>query len=235
MIDAFRSSFTEGLAEPSRFKVIITPPAQLLPIMGPELLSFRCEAAVLPGRNLSTTEMRIYGPTEKFPYQSAYDDVTLTFICTEHMEEKKFFDDWLNMINPLNSWNFKYKKHYATDIEIRQYTFTDEVSYSISLIDAFPISVNDLQLEWSEMNGYHKLSVTFAYTYWEAKGHESNEESDVHSEDQQVASNIPSLLMSNPNTQLQGTYLDITNQAIGPFDTIKDQYASRTNAKNQRS
>jgi hypothetical protein len=39
------------------------------------------------------------------------------------------------------------------------------------LIDAFPISVNQLDLDWSNDN-FHKLSVTFAYRYWKNIGAE---------------------------------------------------------------
>jgi hypothetical protein len=33
------------------------------------------------------------------------------------------------------------------------------------LAAAFPINVNQLDLDWSS-DGHHKLTVTFAYTYW---------------------------------------------------------------------
>jgi hypothetical protein len=39
------------------------------------------------------------------------------------------------------------------------------LSYSINLYDAYPVSVNQLDLNWSA-DGNHKLVVTFAYTYW---------------------------------------------------------------------
>jgi hypothetical protein len=34
------------------------------------------------------------------------------------------------------------------------------------LYDAYPVAVNPLSLDWS-LDGYHKLVVTFAYTYWQ--------------------------------------------------------------------
>ena len=33
------------------------------------------------------------------------------------------------------------------------------------MVDAYPIAVNQLDLDWSN-DGYHKLTVVFAYTYW---------------------------------------------------------------------
>ena len=39
------------------------------------------------------------------------------------------------------------------------------MSYSVDLYEAFPVSMNQMDLDWSN-DGVHKLSVTFAYTYW---------------------------------------------------------------------
>ena len=132
-------------------------------------MSLRCESAVLPGRTLATSDLRIYGPSEKFPYQSTYEDVSLTFIVTGSMIEKTLFDNWLNQINPQNSWNFNFKEDYVTDITITQYDQSDNEIHIVNLIEAFPIAVNQLDLDWGSDAAYHKLTVTFAYTYWEVQ------------------------------------------------------------------
>lgn len=167
MIQNFRSSFVDELARPSRFKVKIGIPPKLNGIIDAQTLSLRCENASLPGRSISTADLRIYGPTEKFPYQSSYEDITLTFIVTGSMLEKTFFNTWMDYINPTQNWNFEYKKNYVSDITITQYDISDNEVHNIKLIDAFPLSVNGMDLDWSNDNTYHKISVTFAYTYWE--------------------------------------------------------------------
>jgi hypothetical protein len=232
MIDQFRASFTNDLAKPSRFKVkILAAPEAVRGIISGETLSFRCESASLPGRNISTADIRIYGPTEKYPYQTSYDDMTLTFICSDTMVEKVFFDQWMEFINPQDNWNFEYKSKYKTDITIEQYDNMGEISHTIQLIDAFPISMNELGLDWSNGDSYHKLSVSFAYTYWTRKLTTNGYEPEILSTDQQFINEIPSLL-SSPDSlaQRRGTFLNVSNQSIGPFDTIKDQEASRVNS-----
>jgi hypothetical protein len=42
-----------------------------------------------------------------------------------------------------------------------------EESYAVKLINAYPISVNQLDLDWSA-DGHHKLTVLFAYDYWQS-------------------------------------------------------------------
>ena len=165
-IAEFKSSFSKELARPSKFDVNIPIPLGLVPYLGTSrMLTMRCENAELPGRTIATTSMKIYGVEEKFPYMSSYSDMSLTFIVSDDMKEKKFFDAWLNWINPNSSFNLKYKKDYSVGLRINQYDVRNEVSYSADLVDAYPIAVNGMDLNWSA-DGYHKLTVTFAYTSW---------------------------------------------------------------------
>lgn len=162
----FKASFNTDLARPSRFDVQIPMPLGMMQSPEiPRLLNMRCEAAQLPGRTISTTTMKIYGIDEKFPYATSYDDITLTFIVGDDMKEKRVFDAWLNWITPANNYDSRYKVDYSVPIMINQYAVTGEKTYSVTLVDAYPISVNQLDLNWST-EGSHKLAVTFAYTRW---------------------------------------------------------------------
>ena len=165
-INDFKSSFNKDIARTNKFDVNINIPLTLIPyVSSAKSLKYRCENAQLPGRTFATTEQKTYGPIEKFPYLTSYNDIDLTFIIEDDMNQKVFFDAWLNYINPQYNNNFRYKSDYSTVITINQYDVTNELSYSVDLIDAYPISMNQMDLSWAD-DGYHKLSVTFAYTYW---------------------------------------------------------------------
>ena len=165
-INDFKSSFSGDLARPSRFDVNIPVPLTLIPYLkSARALTYRCENAQLPGRTFATTEQRTYGPVEKHPYLTTYNDIDLTFIVDDDMQQRLFFDAWLNYINPTYNYNLRYKENYATTLTINQYGVSNELTYSINLFDAYPISMNQLDLDWNT-EGYHKISVTFAYTYW---------------------------------------------------------------------
>lgn len=165
-INDFKSSFKTDLARPNRFDVSIPVPLTLILYRNiSERLTFRCESANLPGRSLATADQKIYNITEKFPYQTTYNDMDLTFIVSDDMLEKEFFDAWMEFINPSTTFNMKYKGDYATTVTISQYDVTNKLSYSIELIDAYPIAVNQMDLDWSA-DGTHKLTVVLAYSYW---------------------------------------------------------------------
>jgi hypothetical protein len=166
-INDFKASFTKDLARPNKFDVSIPVPLTLIPyVNSARSLNYRCENANLPGRTFATMEQKTYGPIEKYPYLTTYNDISLTFIVDDDMEQKVFFDAWLNYINPQYNNNFRFKGDYSTVITINQYDVTNQLSYSVNLYDAYPISINQLDLDWST-DGYHKLVVDFAYTYWQ--------------------------------------------------------------------
>lgn len=166
-INEFKSSFTKDLARTNKFDVAIPVPLTLIPyVSSAKNLNYRCESAQLPGRTFATLEQKTYGPIEKMPYLNTYTDIDLTFIIEDDMNQKIFFDAWMNYINPLYNNNFRYKGDYSTVLTVNQYDVTNQLAYSVNLYDAYPVSVNQMDLDWSN-EAYHKLTVTFAYTYWQ--------------------------------------------------------------------
>jgi hypothetical protein len=167
-INDFKASFSVDVARPSRFDVIIPVPLILSTyITSARNLTYRCEMAQLPGRTLETADKKIgSAPVEKFPYLSNYQEAEMNFIISDDMNEKIFFDAWLELINPTTTYNFQYKSNYVVDITINQYDVSNKLTYAGVLQEAFPVSVNQLDLDWSS-EGYHKLSVTFIYKQWQ--------------------------------------------------------------------
>jgi hypothetical protein len=164
-ISSFLSSLSTDLARPNRFDVFIPVISSL--IQWQSDLSLRCESTTLPSRTFATAEQKFgSNPIEKYPYQTTYNDIDMTFIISGDMKEKEFFDAWMEVINPTDRFNFAYKNTYSTEIYVKQYDVTNNLKYSIVLHEAYPIAVNQLDLDWNSQD-YHKLIVVFAYTYWE--------------------------------------------------------------------
>lgn len=181
-INNFIASFKTDAARPSRFDVRIPIPLTLIPFLGTaKNLTYRCESAELPSRTFATAEQKFGStPIEKYPYHSNYNDTSMTFIVSDDMSEKIFFEYWMDYINPTYKFDFRYKSDYVTTMQVNQYDTNGDLSYSINLIEAYPVSVNQLDLDWSH-DGYHKLTVTFAYTYWQNNSLEYIESSLIQS------------------------------------------------------
>jgi hypothetical protein len=167
-INEFKSSFTKDLARANRFDVFVPIPLVLLPYFkSTRTLKFRCESAQLPGKSFATIEQKFgSAPVEKFPYMTNYQDIDLTFLIDDDMQQKLLFDGWMNYISPVYNFNFRYKSDYTTAITINQYDVQNELTYSVNLYDAYPIAMSQMDLNWNN-DGIHKLVITFAYTNWQ--------------------------------------------------------------------
>lgn len=166
-LNEFKSSFNKDVARPSRFDVLIPVPVALARyITTGRNLSLRCESVDMPGRTFATTEKKIgSAPIEKFPYHTQYGESTFTFIVSDDMNEKIFFDAWMELINPTTDFNFQYKSNYAVDISVNQYDVNGNLTYAGVLQEAFPVDVNQLDMDWGT-DAYHKLAVVFVYKQW---------------------------------------------------------------------
>ena len=137
---------------------------------------YLCETAEFPGRAFNNLDgVRYYGPSFKMPYQSSYEDTNLVFICRDEMYERQVFDDWMELINPTNTFDFEYKDNYTAEIQI--FKLDDvyhEPTYAFSLLKAHPILVNPQQVTWSD-DQFLRIGVTFTYHWWTRKGLDTQE------------------------------------------------------------
>ena len=165
-INEFKTRIGGSLASPAYFRVLFT--GAIVDPDGVNLLSLLCNQAQMPGRLLSTNEYTTHGPIRKVPYSSIYDDLVFGFYCTEGMDVKRLFQDWMSYIQDNSSTNeFSYFDDYTTDIIIEQLNANGDTIYSCKLIDAYPTMVAPLDLNWSSQNAFHNLQVTIAYRYWQ--------------------------------------------------------------------
>ena len=160
-----------GVAKSSHFEVQITGPGTT----GEENdLMFRADACELPGRTISTSEYRIYGPIRKIAYASTYTDTSIGFLCSADLREKRYFEEWQDIIMHHRATSGMSAKHtrgryetgyyddYIKTIEIRQYDENGRRRSRHYLDEAYPIGIAPISMGWG--NGeLIRLQVTFAY------------------------------------------------------------------------
>ena len=160
----------DSLARVNRFEVFINPPAGMVNKnrSNAGAISLYCEMASLPPVNISTKSFKIFGPTYQRPFGAEYggEGISLTFHVDRDMQVKKFFDDWTATIVDPNTGLVGFQEDYISTINLRQLDEQENVTYELELEEAFPRSVNLLELNNSAQNQTHRLNVLFAYRYW---------------------------------------------------------------------
>jgi hypothetical protein len=153
-------------------------------------LMYMCDAVEFPGRGFDVTQIRYYGPSQVFPNNTMYNTANMSFLCRTGSAERAFFDDWMDVINPTDSWNYEYADNYYAEIQIFQlaewggpenlkvtdpkslakYDGPPQAVYGWTLHKAWPTLVTPQSVTWAD-NDILRLQVTFTYKYWDRPGY----------------------------------------------------------------
>lgn len=166
-INEFKSEINRagGLAKPTNFRMLIT--GGILRNSKARALATLINQASIPGKILSTNEIRTHGPLRKAPYVATYDDLQIGVYCTnDNLFPRDLFEEWQSFIIDTITNRVNYFDQYVADLEIEQFDDQGNVTFACKFIDAYPVIVNPLELNWASTNQIHNLSVTFAYRKW---------------------------------------------------------------------
>lgn len=193
-IDEFRGLITRnGIARNNQYKVILTPPADLVSVLpgvsNPntvEDIMLYAESIQLPGLSLATSPIRNngYGPVEYKPYMPIYGQ-TIPFVF--YVDTKglmfDFFHTWMRTainyttegrsftntrFNNMNPFEVNYKPKYQTDMDIMVLDQEDggKIIKQYKVLKAFPVQIPDTQLSYNSTDSILTLTVMFSFFEW---------------------------------------------------------------------
>ena len=135
-------------------------------------LKYRCESTELPGRTLATSDEQSFGSSVKHAYEVTYNDLTVSIIASEDMNERRLIETWMdNTVRRPNATNntgglIKYYNDYASGtVNIYQLNDQKKQLVKCTLNRVYPIALGPLNLTWEENDTYQRFAVTFAYRW----------------------------------------------------------------------
>ena len=177
VLSAFHSN--EGYALPSRYEVVIKPPAKINNNQqnifnnagsNTELrkLSLKAESVNLPGRTLTTaTDSNIYGPDREVVEGVTFaDEISIDFQASAGLEERVFFENWQKQAFNEKTWNIGYYNDYIGSVEIYLLDRQDVRRYGLKLWEVFPKTITATTLTAAEATEIIKTNVSFSFRYW---------------------------------------------------------------------
>ena len=176
-IDDIRSQVnTQGLAKSNKYYVEFYKPERLSSTIGLQKLALYCSGVSIAGRTMTSDLVKEYGLARQITYGHTYVELTTSFMCSEDLREKTFFDDWMNLImqtpgvgnlRATGAYDIEYYDRYIGQIDVTLADDTLANKYSIRYFEAYPKTVSPLELDYSTANTPLKLQITWNYTYWE--------------------------------------------------------------------
>jgi len=168
-IDLLKSTIGRhgGLARSNRFDITMVPPLEAIgDLEDVRDINILCETCALPGRQIQTFEYAYFRQQIKVAESFINEDVSFTFNLTSDYFIKEIFDKWTNLIIDRNSYKKNYDSVYKRDVEIYQNDVKNKKVYGVKLRNAFPISVQSIELDSSD-GEIQKVTVDFTYEDFE--------------------------------------------------------------------
>lgn len=177
-VSDFVSQISTGLARSNRYTVMFTPPRlilQNLPLSNDSLkrVSVLCDSVQLPGLNVNTTPIKIFGETREMPYEMNFEPINMTFYVDVPMYTKTLFDQWALGVQTGNTRKFNYYNDYITDMTIAVQDMQDTNRYFVRLYEAYPKTVSAIQMDYANKD-IMKLNVTMMFKYWRSAFNEND-------------------------------------------------------------
>lgn len=129
-------------------------------------IGFMCNQMTFPARTFMTTESRHIGTPFRLPYSTQYADVAFTFHCSSDLRERKYFEIWQQSIVNVHMNSFNFYKEYVMPVHLMQLDNQGNVTYQVSLVEAYPISIEGVTSSSASRDEVQMCTVTMAYRHW---------------------------------------------------------------------
>jgi hypothetical protein len=171
---ALRSTYLVNVFAPLQFLSEGFGSGAALSFLAYKQLSYLAQSASLPGKQFATTSHRIYGTIREMPYGVLYEPMDITFMCTNIMVERAFFDVWQSYIMSPKSCYMNYYNNYTGRVIIQKIdnagieygSIAGEIISTYVLEEAYPKIVQSQELSYASKNDPLTLTVSFSYARW---------------------------------------------------------------------
>lgn len=129
-------------------------------------IGFYCTQMSFPGRSFQTVDSRHIGTPFRLPFSTQYTDVNFTFNLSADLRERKYFEVWQQMITNVHMNSMNFYKEYVMPVHLMQLDKEGNVTYQVTLVEAFPIALDEVNNSFAAQNEVSQCSVTMAYRHW---------------------------------------------------------------------
>ncbi|HET8686642.1 MAG TPA: phage tail protein [Methanosarcina sp.] len=170
-ISGFRSTLKTGLVRPNTFRVDLTFPSFVgSGIEAAALGQFHCKGATLPESNVAQVPVYFQGRAVHVAGEREFQPWTVA-IYNENFLIRDTLERWMHGINNLdNNTGIVAPSQYQADLYVSQLDRAGDVIKTYRMLNAFPIQVSPIQLDFEANNQVEIFEVTFSYDYYESSG-----------------------------------------------------------------
>ena len=127
----------------------------------------------MPGRNLDTVDLKIYGPKRQIVNGHSFSgEITMSVYCDKYLRQRSFFEMWQKAAFDQVTNNVHFYDEYTGGLRIYQLgAFSgnqdrDRIAYGVELFECFPKTISAVSYGHGQVDEIQKISVTLAFRNW---------------------------------------------------------------------
>tara|TARA_B100002019_G_C21169913_1_gene547850 strand:- start:389 stop:916 length:528 start_codon:yes stop_codon:yes gene_type:complete len=166
-VDDFKSKLRGGGARPNLFKVTINYPG--FANGDPELTSFLCEAAALPGSTFGIIPVFFRGRILKMAGDRTFAEWATTIINDTDFAIRDSIERWMNGINAHSAnTGLTTPIAYEADLKVEQLDRNGDTLKTYTFRGAYPQDLSEIALSYADNDNIERFTCTWAYQYFES-------------------------------------------------------------------
>jgi hypothetical protein len=168
-IAGFKSSITNGLVRPNTFEVNLNFPGFVSGgTDATQLARFHCKAASLPESSVAPIPVFFQGRAVHVAGERSFQPWQV-MIYNENFVIRDTLERWMHGINDLGTnGGIIQPALYQTDMRVIQLDRNGTELKEVKLINAFPIQIEPIQLDFENNNVVEVYSAVFVYDWYES-------------------------------------------------------------------
>ena len=160
----------KGLASPNKFEVVFTKiPKEAGGAAELTQLNLMCDQCSLAGRDVQAQLDLQYGIRRQVVYNApAYTPLSLSFICTDNMNEKRILDVWNNKcVDTTGNFHVAYYNDYIGHLDVYVLDRSGKTrTYHMHYHEVYPKTVTAVELNHGTTNAALRVTAEIQYAYW---------------------------------------------------------------------
>jgi hypothetical protein len=164
----FKAQMIGGGARPNQFYVQLTFPSYVgLGVVAGQQAQFLCRSAQLPASTIEPITTLYRGRPVQFAGERTFAPWTVSIYNDTTFNIRNALEVWQNGIQNYNTTLGKTNpRDYQVDLGVFQLDRSGAIIKSYKFIDAMPVNIGPIQLDFDQQNQIEQFDVEFTYNYF---------------------------------------------------------------------
>ena len=167
-VERFKSALTNGGARPNQFAVQLSFPTYVASqSIAVARAPFLVNIAELPGQTVNPAIVQYRGREVKFAGDRIFAPYTITVMNDAEMSIRNGCEQWMNGMDDYAAKIGKLQpSEYQRDMDILQLDRNGNILKSYKLVNAFPVDLSPVALDFGANDQISQFTVTFQYQHF---------------------------------------------------------------------